>query len=98
MFVFSLNLFFRLQESDQSAQAPVRLADKPLRKITVADLQADGQLADFQQLGDREIQRHRPLMRFPVLGGLRIRAEAREGLGAVEAKRLEEGGVHGGFW
>jgi hypothetical protein len=79
---------FREQERHGKAQTPIRIVVRAHHIVPIADLETDGLLTDLNQLRDIEIQRHRPLLRLPVVGRLRVHAERRARLCAVGKERL----------
>src|SRR6266568_9074089 len=84
---------FREQERDGEAQAPVGSAAGAVGVILRAEAELYRLFANLQKLAHARAERHGPLMILPIVSGLGVDAEAREGLRRVSQKRLEERGA-----
>lgn len=81
----------RKEQCDSRAKAPsTRAAGRRIRPITRAYTELHQLIAHFCQLGNRHVDRHRPLLRLPIVGRLGIQTERKCGLGGVAEKRLEK--------
>src|SRR6266487_4358128 len=87
---------FRKQERHGEAQAPVWSAAGSVGVILEAEREADGLLANLAQLAHAHVQRHGPLMIFPIVSGLGVDAETCKLFRGVSQERLEERGAHVG--
>src|SRR5450755_3740110 len=82
-----------VKESEGETHTPVRAVAGRGGVIFGPDLEADWLLPDFQDLADRENERHGPLLsavRLPVRRHLRSEGERRMRLGGISEERMEK--------
>src|SRR4029450_8386585 len=81
------------KERDDEANSPVGPAARALSVVAAAERELDWQLAELDQLGDEQVDGHRPAVVLPVVCGLGVHAERSEGLGSKGEEGLQERGA-----
>src|SRR5262245_26137954 len=94
MMMFLPEISFWKQKRDGETQAPVRFGNGFVRVILYAESKLDRLITDLQKLTHLPNKRHGPLMRLPIVSGLRNEGEGRECFGGVTHERLKKRSVH----
>ena len=81
------------KEGNSEAETPVRAIIRTIYVVANPCLELHGQLANFHELGNHQVQGNRPLAVFPVVSGLGIQREGGVPLSGVGDEGLEVGGV-----
>jgi hypothetical protein len=83
-------LAFRKEQRDIKAQAPVGPSVRSVGVIAATDLDADRLLSDLQNLTDKEVDWHGPLVVHPVVSRLAVNPEGRVRLRGVSEEGLKK--------